>query len=930
MKKKLIEVALPLEAINDASAYDKMPGIGPHPKGIHHWWARLPLPAARAILFASLIDDPSCDPRYKDQPPAVHESEREKLFQVIRRLVQKKIHEQPAAIEMARRLIREACGGRLPRFLDPFSGGGSIPLEAARLGLPTNGTDLNPVAVLISRATVDIIPRFANQPPINPQQRPTFTQDATWVGAAGLAQDVRYYSRILEERAKAQIGRLYPQANASQDGRGSSTNVIAWIWARTVECPNPACRVRMPLVRSFVLSTKNKQKTGFCPNFDPETRTISYSVVRGDSLPPKGTITKSGAICFVCKQRVPLPYVRQAGRDHNIEPALVAVVAEGARGRAYVSPTTEQVQIAMGVEPVEGLDTDLPKEALGFRVEAYGLTKHRDLFTVRQLRGLSTISDLISSMHEQVLADARAAMTTEDTRTLEEGGAGARAYADTVSLFLAFALDRCADFNNSLCGWSSSNEKVMHLFGRQVIPMIWDFSEANLLGASVGAWRTCADYVCDCIEVTPIQNIPQIAGTIEQADAASGPLPGAALLVSTDPPYYDNIGYADLSDFFYVWLRRSLGKTLPGSFPTLLVPKREELVANAHFFDGDDAQAKEHFEEGFRSIFARIRGQLDQRFPMTVYYAFKQKDEDADDFVGERSSVDSAPSVMTGWETLLNALISTDFQITATWPIRASQAWRMRSMGSNALASYIVLACRPRPDSASQTSRRDFLSALKDDLPSALRHLQQGGVAPVDLAQAAIGPGMAVFSRYRSVLETDGSTMGVGTALALINQSLDEVLSELESEFDPDTRWSLAWFEQHQFDDGPYGEAEVLATAKALSISHLAEAGMLHSRAGKVRLLRREELSEDWDPSAVRRLTVWEVTQHLIRCLDQKGEKETANLKAKIGGMAEIARDLAYRLYTLCERKGWAEEAGYYNSLVVAWPSMASEAFELS
>jgi putative DNA methylase len=450
----------------------------------------------------------------------------------------------------------------------------------------------------------------------------------------------------------------------------------------------------MPLVRSFVLSTKNKQKTGFCPNFDPETRAISYSVVRGDSLPPKGTITKSGATCFVCKHKVPLPYVRQAGRDHRIEQALVAVVAEGVRGRAYLSPTTEQLRIATGAEPVEALDTDLPKEALGFRVQAYGLTKHRHLFTARQLRGLSTISDLISSMHEQVLGDARAAMTTEDARTLEEGGAGARAYADAVSLFLSFGLDRCADFNNALCRWSSSNEKVMNLFGRQVIPMVWDFAEANLLGSSVGAWRTCADYVCDCIEVTPIQNIPQIAGTIEQADAASGPLPGAALLVSTDPPYYDNIGYADLSDFFYVWLRRSLEKTLPGSFATLLVPKREELVANAHFFDGNDALAKEHFEEGFRSIFARIRGQLDPRFPMTVYYAFKQKDEDADDLVDEESSASGVPSVTTGWETLLNALISTDFQITATWPIRASQAWRMRSMGSNALGVCRSESCR--------------------------------------------------------------------------------------------------------------------------------------------------------------------------------------------------------------------------------------------
>jgi putative DNA methylase len=278
---------------------------------------------------------------------------------------------------------------------------------------------------------------------------------------------------------------------------------------------------------------------------------------------------------------------------------------------------------------------------------------------------------------------------------------------------------------------------------------------------------------------------------------------------------------------------------------------------------------------------------------------------------------------------MLEGLLKAGFQVNGTWPIRSERPTGVK-VAINALASSFVLACRPRHETAAITTRKDFLASLKRELPQALRNLQKGNIAPVDLAQAAIGPGMAVFSRYKKVLEADGSPMRVRTALALINQGLDEVLSELESEFDSATRWALAWFEQYQYEVGDYGQAEVLATAKALSVSRLAESGMLYSRAKKVRLLRREELPEDWDPSTVGRLTVWEVTQHLIRSLDQKGEKETANLKAKIGGMAEIARDLAYRLYTLCERKGWAEEAGYYNSLVVAWPSMASEGFDLS
>jgi putative DNA methylase len=398
---------------------------------------------------------------------------------------------------------------------------------------------------------------------------------------------------------------------------------------------------------------------------------------------------------------------------------------------------------------------------------------------------------------------------------------------------------------------------------------------------------------------------------------------GPRMVFSTDPPYYDNIGYADLSDFFYVWLRRSIGTAFPDICSTLLVPKKQELVATPYRFGGSKEQAQEFFQEGFAKAFVRMRQAQHQDYPLTIFYAFKQSESDRDGEDGTQSLAS------TGWETMLEGLLRAEFHVTGTWPMRSELQTRNISRGTNALASSIILVCHPRSEAAPITTRKDFLSSLKKELPRALRNLQKGNIAPVDLAQAAIGPGMAVFSRYKKVLETDGSPMRVRTALALINQGLDEVLSELESEFDPDTRWALAWFEQHEFGEGLYGEAEVLATAKALSISHLAEAGILHSRAGKVRLLRREELPEDWDPSAIDRLTVWEVTQHLIRRLDQKGEKETANLKAKIGGMAEIARDLAYRLYTLCERKGWAEEAGYYNSLVVAWPSMASEAFEL-
>jgi putative DNA methylase len=498
------------------------------------------------------------------------------------------------------------------------------------------------------------------------------------------------------------------------------------------------------------------------------------------------------------------------------------------------------------------------------------------------------------------------------------------AYADAIHLYLVLIASKLTMFSNSLARWRSGEGKSAPAFGRQALPMVWDFTEVNPFAGAGGDFSGVIDGACKVIAQLGVGGRGFVDQLDATADTAHNTTIAARPVVSTDPPYYDNIGYSDLSDFFYIWIRQGLENGHRQLLSTLVTPKKQELVADPYRFDGDKDAAKISFENGFGRAFGQIRRLHRQDFPLTVYYAFKQTEVDEGD--GDPSD-DAYAS--TGWETMLEGLLKSGFQVTGTWPTRTEGGTRLVSMGTNSLASSIVLVCRHRPDSAPITTRKDFLSSLKKELPQALRNLQKGNIAPVDLAQAAIGPGMAVFSRYKKVLETDGSPMRVRTALALINQGLDEVLSELESEFDPDTRWALAWFEQYQFEIGDYGQAEVLATAKALSVSRLAESGMLHSRAKKVRLLRREELPEDWDPSTVGRLTVWEVTQHLIRSLDQKGEKETANLKAKIGGMAEIARDLAYRLYTLCERKGWADEAGYYNSLVVAWPSMASEAFEL-
>ena len=898
MKKKLIEVALPLEAINKESAREKSIRHG-HPSTLHLWWARRPLAACRAVLFASLVDDPSSLP---EQFPteADQDKERQRLFRLIEKLVLWENSNNRAVLDEAHAEILKSTGGNPPPIYDPFCGGGSIPLEAQRLGLEAHASDLNPVAVLITKALIEIPPRFAGQPPTNPAAKKKMSGKGMWTGARGLADDVRYYGQWIRDRAFERIGHLYPKVKLPEERGGGEATVIAWLWARTIVCPNPACGARMPLIRSFAVSTKKDRQVWVQPVVNHATRTVRFEVKTGPGSPLEGTKQRGRSRCIFCSNTITDAQLREHARNHGTEALPLAIVAEVGSGRIYLPPS-EDVGVQVQAPPTPWLDAPLPDNARWFSPPGYGLTTYRDLFTPRQLLALTTFGDLVD--------EAR-------VRALNDGASEDRAMA--IATYLGLAVSRVANTVCTLAVWSQSRDQSANAFSRQAIPMTWDYPEVNPFAGAAGDIGLVTNSLGKTLESLGVGR----SAVANQLDATT--LRSAHnMLFCTDPPYYDNIGYADLSDFFYVWLKRSLGRLYPDLCSTLLVPKKQELVATPYRFGGDKEAAQRFFEGGFSEAFSRMHDSQIAGFPLTVFYAFKQSETEEEE---NGSGITSQAS--TGWETMLEGLLRAGFEVTATLPMRTERPTGVKAT-VNALASSIVLACRPRPDSAPITTRKDFLSSLKKELPQALRNLQKGNIAPVDLAQAAIGPGMAVFSRYKKVLETDGSPMRVRTALALINQGLDEVLSELESEFDPDTRWALAWFEQHQFDEGLYGDAEVLATAKALSISHLAEAGILHSRAGKVRLLRREELPEDWDPSRIDRLTVWEVTQHLIRRLDQKGEKETANLKAKIGGMAEIARDLAYRLYTLCERKGWAEEAGYYNSLVVAWPSMASEAFEL-
>jgi len=620
---------------------------------------------------------------------------------------------------------------------------------------------------------------------------------------------------------------------------------------------------------------------------------------------------------------VPFDHVRAEGRAGRMSAQLMAIVAEGPHGRIYLPPNAEHVQLATSANPAWKPEEELQGKCR-VSVPLYGMNTFADLFTPRQLVALTTFSDLVGEARERVLRDAVAAGLADDGVPLEEGGAGATAYADAVATYLAFAVDKGANYWSSLCAWHTSRELIMSTFARQALPMVWDFAEANPFSQSSGNYELGVEQAAQMLENLALER----HGTALQRDAAS---PMAAILerplISTDPPYYDNIGYADLSDFFYIWLRRSLDGVYPALFGTLLVPKATELVATPYRFGGNKDKARQFFEDGLGRAFGEMRRAANSAYPVTIYYAFKQSETEAEDGDRDRASEDVAAHTSTGWETMLEGLIRAGFAVTGTWPMRTELITSLKQNVS-ALASSIVLVCRPRPDDAPLTTRRDFLNALKRELPAALRDLQRGNIAPVDLAQASIGPGMAIYSRYKRVLEADGSAMTVRTALALINQALDAYLAEQEGEYDADTRWALAWFEQFGFEEGPFGDAETLSKAKNTSVGGMVEAGIVAARGGKVRLLRREELPADWDPSADRRLTVWEVTQQLIRTMQEQGEPAAAALLARVGGLGDIARDLAYRLYTICERKGWSAEALPYNGLVAAWSEVGRLAAE--
>ena len=951
MKKKLIEVAIPLEAINAASAREKSIRHG-HPSTLHLWWARRPLAACRAVLFAQLVDDPSSrvdelmtDPKLRAQAEAelparlrawemskasaqgaaanapeptledaAVEIERRRLFAIIGDLVKWENSTNEEVLERARAEIRKSCGGELPAVYDPFSGGGSIPLEAQRLGLPAYGSDLNPVAVMIGKATIEIPPKFKDKEPIHPDVKGR----QFYRNAEGLAEDVKYYGEWMREKAWDRIGHLYPQVELPKEIGGGQTMVIAWIWARTVPSPDPAfADVQVPIASSFLLSRKAGKEAWVEPIIDKQAKTIAYRIRYGGTKAEMATAkdgTKAGRganfRCIISDTAITPKHITSAAKSGKMGQVLIAIVGEGKGGRAYVSPSAEHETVAFSAGPSWKPEQRQPKNPRWFSPPAYGMDTFGDLFTDRQLVALNTFSDLVHEVRTQIEADAQRAGLSSDPTALRDGGKGAKAYAEAVSVYLAFGLSKATDYHSSITTWHNGREIIRNTFGRQALPMTWDFTEANPFSSSTGNWLNCIEWGVKTLAAL----VTAAGGTERQHDAQTVDYPPETV-ISTDPPYYDNIGYADLSDFFFCWLKPVIRSVYPEIFGSIATPKSEELVATPYRHGGKDT-AEAFFLDGMSKAIANMARLSSDRFPATIYYAFKQ------------SEVAQEGISSTGWATFLQAVVEAGYAVVGTWPLRTEMANRMIASGTNALANSVVLVCRKKEATAEVITRAEFIRALKRELPPAIAELQVANIAPADMPQSAIGPGMGVFSRYKAVLESDDSPMSVKTALQLINRELDEYLGGIQGEFDADTRFAITWFEQNGNGKGDYGVADNLARARGISVESVKHAGIVESAAGKVRILTRDELDDDWDPEEDRHLTVWECLQHLVRQHEKDGiSHDTAVLLKKISTRAEAVKDLAYCLYDISANKRKdAKEATAYNALIADWAELTRQA----
>ncbi len=914
IRRKLIEVALPLQAINEASAREKSVRHG-HPSALHPWWPRRPLTTSRAVVFASFVDDPNgrgaprgfveaCRRLPRGRNAAQNDTPRQRLLDFVERLVQWESTTDEEGLGKARELIRLASGGEPPALRDPFAGGGSLLLEAQRLGLEAHASDINPVAVLICKALIEVPPRFIGRLPVNRRDRAHKLTEASRTGTAGLVADVRYYGKWVADRVWDGIGYLYPEH--VPPAWGLPQRVTAWLWARTVECPNPECGAQMPLLSSYWLGKRKGRRAWVVPRVDRSARTVSFEIGRGDGRPMDPPKVGRGAHfrCLVCGAVAGDPYLTDEGLAGRMGVQLMAMATEGSQGRDYFAPSREQEEVAAMAGPAWRPAGRDPSNGPQFSLRVTGLVPNGDLFTPRQLITLTTMSDLIAEVRQQIRSDALASGLPANVMPLRVGGAGPLAYGAAVSVYLALGLCRLANHLSTLCSWDARSENVRQVFTRQSTAMAWHFAEANPFSNSPANYLGQLDHICGALELLNGSR----PGTAVRRDATrSGYSQRAAF--ATDPPYYDSSDYAGPSDYAYGWLRRSLQGVYPEDLSTSLSPANAELVAIPRKPGGEPDEASRRFERGLYRALALVRGAADPDYPLTTFCALDEAEAGAPD---ERRT-------STGWETMLESLIRTGFTVLGTWPIRTDRARGSKARG-NVPAPAAILVCRPRPTGAPKASRHEFVSALRRELPGALHEMLSANIAPVDLAQCSIGPGLAVYSRYSEVLEPDGSPLTLRTALDIIDRALDVFLVEQEEYLDAASRFAVAWYNRFSYTVRTIEEAHELARMRRVSVEYLIAAAVLGSQGSRVWLRRWADLDRGWDPTVDERPLVWKATHHLIWRLNVGGEEVAARLLARMpAATAAEARQLAYRLYSISDRKGWVEEAKDYGGLIDSW-----------
>ncbi len=890
-RKKLIEVSLPLEAINRESVREKNITNG-HPSTLHIWWARRPLAACRAILFSQLVDDPSSNPI--DFPTLESQKiERARLFAIIENLAKWENSSNESVLTAAKVEIMKGREGKQIDLLDPFSGGGSIPLEAKRLGLNAIANDLNPLPILINTVILKIVGRF--------EGKISSANSISGNSAVTMSEDLKKWSEVLQTRVEEKVGHLYT-------GKNKSSVPLVYLWARTVKCPNPACGIDVPLVGSWSTNDRPGNESYFNPVPSSDGKSVDVEIGQGKVSKELATIIRSGGKCPICETGFKLDYVKSEASLGNLSQRLLGVQEVENKIRTFRPATIEdRSKASVAREYMEWLDLPLSKHPQYMAPPRFGLNKFSDLFLDRQLLTLKTFVEELEKLEPEITKSYEDKFSDSDPRNLTEGGSGAVAYAQSIKVLLAMSISRLTNRCSTLCIWDSSRTTISQVFVRQAYSMTWFFAEANPFGGGSGSYEGQVDYL-----VKALARLPLGQGTVANKPAQELDIP-MNVVVSTDPPYYDSVPYADLSDYFVVWLRKMLATTMPEIFTTVLSPKASELVAD-HVRHNDKASAGKFFEDGLTDVFKRIHSAHSNDYPMTIFYAFKAKEDEG--------KID----IPTGWETFLSSLLTAGWKISGTWPVRTEQPGGLRELGRNALASSVVVVCRKRDELAPSISRRAFISEMKKVLPQSLREMQQGSIAPVDLAQAAIGPGMEIFSKYSEISEADGTSMTIRTALALINQTLGEVLNEQESDFDSETLFCVKWFAQYQWDEGPFGQADTLARAVNVSMSSMMRNGVFISSSSKAKLKHPKEMEPEWNPSLDKELSIWEVTVKLSHIIGAEGIEKARSVLHQTSEAIDVdaVKELAYLIFNICEKQGWSETGVAFNALVTSWIDIGS------